>query len=113
MVRQRGNDFYAFTIAPRSNEWAVLKGSEAGLAVLAEGSSETMSGFSAESADRLRVDTSGSALTFWINGRLITQLNDGDYATGDVGFYVETFDESRAHIHYDLIRVEQIPPNLQ
>jgi formylglycine-generating enzyme required for sulfatase activity len=88
MVRQRGNDFYAFTIAPRSNEWAVLKGSEAGLAVLDEGSSETMSGFSAESADRLRVDTSGSALTFWINGRLITQLNDADYATGDVGFFV-------------------------
>jgi hypothetical protein len=91
----------------------VLKGTEAGLVVLATGESELIRGSSVDTADQLRVDISGSQLSFAINGRFVSQLTDADYASGDVGFYVETFDETRAHIHYDLIRVEHIPANNQ
>jgi hypothetical protein len=109
VVRRQGNTFYAFTVSPRTNEWTVLKGTEAGLEVLATGESELIRGSSVDTADQLRVDISGSQLSFAINGRFVSQLTDADYASGDVGFYVETFDETRAHMHYDLIRVERIP----
>lgn len=109
VVRRDGDEFYAFTISPRTNEWTVLKGTGNGLEILDEGSSMTMSGFTEEESDQLRIDASGPELVFSINGRVVSQLNDASYGSGDVGFYVETFDESRAHIHYDLLKVEQIP----
>jgi hypothetical protein len=109
VVRRDGDQFYAFTISPRSNEWTVLKGTAVGPEVLDAGVSETMSGFVEEEADQLRIDASGSELTFSINGRVVSQLNDSSYGSGDIGFYVETFDETRAHIHYDKLKVEQIP----
>ncbi len=108
IVRRKGSNFYAFTISPRTNEWAVLKATDAGLETVESGQSETMSGFAVESSDTLRIDASGSDLAFSINGRIVSTLSDSDYPDGEIGFYVETFDESRAHIHYDLIRVEQV-----
>jgi hypothetical protein len=113
VVRRVGNNFYAFTVAPRRSQWTVLKASDSGLEVLAEGEDESIQGFSGETPDRLRVDASGAQLSFFINGRLVSQLSDEAYDSGDVGFYVETFDETRAHIHYDLLRVEQVPVSAQ
>jgi hypothetical protein len=70
---------------------------------------------SLDALDKLRVDASGPDFTFHINGRPVSQVSDSDYTSGQVGFIVETFDESLAHIHYDslIIReVEAIPPVL-
>ena len=107
IARRNGDNFYAFTVAPRSNKWAIIKASDAGLKTLDEGSIETLAN-SADNPDNLRVDASGNNLLFSINGELISVLNDSSYANGDIGFYVETFDESRAHIHYDVVRAQAI-----
>ena len=107
IARRNGDNFYAFTVAPRSNEWAILKANDAGLQTLDNGTIETLTN-SADKPDSLRVDASGSNLLFSINGELISVLNDSSYANGDIGFFVETFDESRAHIHYDVVQAQAI-----
>lgn len=106
LLRQVDNrQFYAFTVAPRSGQWAVLKATNDGLETLASGTVEGLRGSSVDTADSLRVDASGSAFSFFVNGRIITTLSDSSYSSGDFGFYVETFDESRAHVHYDSLTV--------
>jgi hypothetical protein len=37
----------------------------------------------------------------------VTQVNDPDYTSGEVGFVVETLDESLAHIHYDSLTIRE------
>jgi hypothetical protein len=71
--------------------------------VLAEGRDDSIQGLT--STDRLQVDANGNNLIFHINGHAVVQVNDSEYSSGDVGFIVETLDESRAHIHYDSVLV--------
>jgi formylglycine-generating enzyme required for sulfatase activity len=112
--------FYAFTVAPRSGQWAILKASNDGLETLqsgpvgplAGGSVVPVQGGSAQSADTLRVDASGNTFSFFVNDRIITTVSDSSYASGDFGFYVETFDETRAHVHYDALTVLELGESL-
>ena len=106
LLRQVDNrQFYAFTVAPRSGQWAVLKASANGLETLESGPVESLQGGSADTADSLRVDASGNTFSFFVNGRIVTSLTDNSYGSGDLGFFVETFDEVRAHVHYDSLSV--------
>jgi uncharacterized protein YraI len=38
----------------------------------------------------------------------VGQASDSDYATGEVGFLVETFDSPRVHIHYGGITIREV-----
>jgi len=107
IVRRIGDQFYAFTVDPRRQRWDVLKGTAEGLITLAEGEIDSLQGLN--SADALRVDAGGPSLSFSINGQVVSQISDSDYGIGDVGFYVETFDEERAHIHFDSLTIRQLP----
>jgi formylglycine-generating enzyme required for sulfatase activity len=107
IVRRIGDQFYAFTVDPRGQRWTALKGTAAGPVTLAEGDISSLTGLN--SADSLRVDVSGASLSFSINGQVVSQISDADYRIGDIGFYVETFDEERAHIHFDSLSVRQLP----
>ena len=49
----------------------------------------------------MRVDARGSDFVFYVNDQQIAQVSDPDFARGEVGFFVENFDETLAHIHYD------------
>jgi|GEM_PF-404988 len=111
------NEYYAFTVSPRSGTWAVLKSTPSGLEELITGEVDTLQGFAPagfvpEKKDTLRVDAGGSSFMFYINGDAVAQVRDGDYASGEVGFYAETFDETLAHIHYESITVREFeaPP---
>jgi hypothetical protein len=104
-LRRAGRQFYAFTVDPRTGSWAVLKSSPTSLATLAEGSDESIGG--PEETNTLRVDAVGSRFVFSINGSVVTALHDGDYAEGELGFFVQTFDSPRTHIHYDALRVSE------
>lgn len=111
--RQAPDQFYAFTVSPRSREWVILKSSSAGLEVLQQGEITTLKGIAPhgvtpDQTDELRVDASGANFVFQINGQAVSQISDAAYANGEVGFYVETFDETLTHIHYDKLTVEKV-----
>jgi len=102
--RRSGDQYYAFTISPRTKKWYVLKSSSNALVVLAEGSDESIHDLDAE--DILRVDAQGSDFAFHINDQLVGQVSDPDYASGEVGFFVQTFDSPNVHIHFDELTIQ-------
>ena len=66
----------------------------------------------ADVADVLRVDAQGSYFSFSINDQLVSQVTDADYATGEIGFYVQTFDAATVHIHFDELTISNFEPSL-
>jgi hypothetical protein len=108
--RRSGDQYYAFTISPRTKKWFVLKNSPSELTVLAEGTDDSLHDLDTD--DSLRVDAQGANFFFHINDHLVGQVTDADYASGEIGFYVESFDATNAHIHFDtlMIRNFEAPP---
>ena len=116
-LRRSGDQYYVFAVSPRTKSWQIAKHASQGVTVLAEGSVDTLQGFAPKGVtpdkkDDLRVDAVGSDFAFFINGHDVAHVNDADYATGDVGFFVETLDEPLVHVHYDslIIRPPQETP---
>jgi formylglycine-generating enzyme required for sulfatase activity len=112
-LRRSGDNYYAFALSPRTSTWQVLKSSAGQLEVLAEGAVETLQGFAPQGftpdkTDALRVDANGSNFSFQINGQPVAEISDADYTSGQIGFFVETFDETLAHIHYDELTIRQV-----
>jgi hypothetical protein len=103
--RRSGDQYYAFTVSPRSQKWFVLKSSPNELLVLAEGTAENL--HAADVDDTLRVDAQGSSFLFHINDQLVGQVTDPDYSSGEVGFYVESFDSPNTHIHFDNLVIRE------
>ena len=101
-----GDQYYAFTISPRSQKWAVLKSSPNQVEVLKEGSDDSIQGL--EAADTIRVDVQGSTFFLHINDRLVDQVSDSDYTEGEVGLYVQTLNTPRAHIHFDTLTIRDV-----
>ena len=101
--RRSGDQYYAFTISPRTKKWFVLKSSPSGLAVLSEGTAENIHDLDVN--DVLRVDAQGPNFLFHINDQLVGQATDSDYTGGEVGFYVESFDSPNTHIHFDTLSI--------
>jgi hypothetical protein len=105
-LRRSGGQYYAFTVSPRSKSWQIAKHSPTGVTVLGEGPVDALQGFAPKGVtpdkkDNLRADAVGSDFAFFINGRNVAHVSDADYATGDVGFVVETLDET---VHVTMIR---------
>ena len=101
--RRSGDQYYAFTISPRAGKWYALKSSPNALAILAEGTEENINDL--DTIDILRVDTQGSSFSLYINDQLVDQVTDPDYASGEIGFYVQTADSANTHIHFDELTV--------
>jgi len=108
-IRQNDKEFYAFVISPRTKTWRVLKSTPAGLGLLAEGSQDTIRGDTDEIRDRLFIIANGPELTFFINGALVSRVYDDAFTDGNVGFIVETLDETYAHVHFDSVAIWQLP----
>ena len=108
IFRRSGDQYYAFTISPRTKKWYVLKSSSDALKTLKEGTDENVQGL--EAADILRVSTKGSTFFFRINGRLVYQISDPDYTDGEVGLFVQTRDSPNALIRFDSITIWDIKP---
>src|SRR4030095_16327811 len=62
----------------------------------------------ADTDDTLRVDIQGSSFILHINGNLVGEVSDADYASGEVGFYVESFDSPNTHIHFDQLSIRTV-----
>jgi hypothetical protein len=109
--RRSGDQYYAFTISPRTKKWYILKSSPNALEVLKEGTDEEIHALDTD--DTLRVDAQGSNLAFHINDRLIDQISDADYSSGEIGFYVESFDSPNTHVHFDDLVVRKYEPPVE
>jgi hypothetical protein len=105
-LRRSGDQYYTFMISPRSQTWQAFKSSADGLSLLAEGKSDAIQDLSI--ADKLRVDANGDTFTFYINTQVVGQVQDADYANGEIGFIVETLSEPLVHVHYDLLTIQQL-----
>jgi ferric-dicitrate binding protein FerR (iron transport regulator) len=107
VFRRSGDQYYAFTISPRTKKWFVLKSTSDALKILKEGTDDGIQGLN-NAADTLRVSAKGSTFFFRINGRLVYQISDADYATGEVGLFVQTRDSSNALIDFDSLTIWNI-----
>lgn len=108
--RRSGDQYYAFTISPRTKQWYVLKSSPNGVVVLTEGSHEDIHDLDVD--DALRVDAQGADFLFHINNQLVSQVTDPDYTSGEVGFYVESFDSASTHIHFNELTIREFEVSL-
>ena len=104
--RRSGDQYYAFTISPRTKKWYVLKSSPSGLTTLTEGTIEGL--HDADVDDTLRVDAQGPNFLFHVNDQLVGQFTDPDYSSGEIGFYVESFDSPATHIHFDQLTIQDL-----
>ena len=104
--RRSGDQYYAFTISQRTKKWSVLKSTPNALIVLAEGTDDSI--HDPDNVDLLRVEGVGDVFFFYINGNSVGQVTDADYATGEVGLFVQTFDVANAHVHFDEIIVSTL-----
>jgi len=108
-IRQADSEFYAFIVSPRTQTWQVVKSVPAGLALMDEGSQDFIRGDSQATRERLFVIANGPEYTFFVNGELVSRVYDTEYNSGNLGFIVETLDETYAHIHFDSITVWELP----
>jgi hypothetical protein len=111
IIREAASEFYAFTVSPRTQIWQITKNSPAGLVILAEGVDGSIRGLTRAESDKLTVIANGPELTLFVNGRLVGRVYDDDYRDGNVGFIVQTEDETYAHSHFDRVFVWRLPPN--
>ena len=102
--------FYAFLINPRAQTWQVLKRAGDSWQSLAEGSNPNI-GTELKAVNTLRVDALGPNMTFAVNGQGVVALSDAEFPAGDVGFVVETFTQTLAHVHFDSLLVRLYDPN--
>ncbi|HEY6074832.1 MAG TPA: SH3 domain-containing protein, partial [Anaerolineales bacterium] len=108
--RRSGDQYYAFVISPRTKQWFVLKSSPSGLQILQQGQDPGIHDLDAE--DTLRVDAQGANFLFHLNDKLISQVTDASYPSGEIGFYVETLDATNAHIHFDNFIIRELTLDL-
>jgi len=104
--RRSGDQYYAFMISARRGIWQVLKQSSGNLQVLAEGSTNSLQGLRGAN-DVLRVEAEAATFAFYINDHAVAQIFDTELTSGEIGFVVDTFDETLAHVHYDSILIKQ------
>jgi hypothetical protein len=77
---------------------------------LQEGTEESIHDLDVD--DVLRVDAQGPNFLLHINDRLVSQVTDATYANGELGFYVETFDATTTHIHFDQFTIRDLTLSL-
>ncbi len=106
VFRRSGSQYYAFAINGQEKTWQFLKVSPSGTQELLSGNQGGILGRDGE--DTLRVDAKGQDFFLRINNQLVAEVSDPDYASGEVGFFVQTFDIPRVHIHFDTLAIRQV-----
>lgn len=103
VFRRSGDLYYAFTLSPPTKKWYFLKGSSNGLETLKEGTEENIQGL--EAMDALRVMAAGPTFSLHINGRIVDQVTDSDYISGEIGLFAQTGDSPEALVYFDSITI--------
>jgi hypothetical protein len=104
------DNYYAFVVNPRAQQWQVLKRFLGEWSTLAEGPLASPLAADAATPITLRLDALGPSLTFSVNGQGVVLVTDHSFAAGSVGFVLENLDESSAQANADLIEVRRYDP---
>lgn len=117
-VQTIDDQFYAFVISARDQNWQVLEGTLnpgtiigniSDLTVIKSGTESSIRGASEEEEDRLTVIANGAEFSYYVNGNLVYKVTVEDHQKGKVGFIVETLDDvTRVHIHFNWIKLQNI-----
>jgi hypothetical protein len=107
VFRRSENQYYAFVVSPPTETWYFLKSSSDGLEILKYGKEGRIRGLDAQ--DTLRIETYGSTFLVFINDRFIDWISDSDYASGEVGLFVDSIDNPDALINFNSITIWDIP----
>lgn len=110
-VRGSGEQYYTFTISPRTKSWQVGKHGSARTETLAEGTDSTIQGLF--EVHKLSVSAVGPTFSFLVDGQRVAELSDAAYAGGDIGFFVETLDEPLAHVLFDSLLIREADVDLE
>ena len=57
--------------------------------------------------NHLEVVCQGPAMIFFVNGQQLAQVEDADYASGDIGLYAGAFFETGVEIHFDNLSITE------
>jgi hypothetical protein len=119
-VQITDDQFYAFVISAKDQNWQVLKGTlnkgevigdVSDLTVIESGVESSIRGASEEQEDRLAVIANDTEFSYYVNGNLVYIGTVEDHQKVRVGFIVETLDDvTRVHIHYNWVQLQKIEP---
>ncbi len=100
-------NFVAFTIDPRAGRWELLAEDDQPMRALQSGPLPPgVRGFDRARPDAIKVHSKGTVLTLSINGTQVSTFDTGvTVASGDIGFFVETIDETFADVHFADLKV--------
>ena len=112
VIREGDGEFYAFLISLISKEWQIVKNSLGGINILDQGLQESIRGQDQDQRDRMTITANGPVLSLAINGRLVSTVFDDSFREGNLGFIVQTLDQTSAHIHFDRISVWDLPESV-
>ncbi|HOU23327.1 MAG TPA: hypothetical protein PKW05_05835 [Anaerolineae bacterium] len=102
-----GDNFYKFTISSDGqyrvqmqlkNEWVTLK-PWAKSSLIHQGHSTNL----------IRVEARGTELKFFVNGEMLTIVDDATFASGNFALVVGTFDEAGVEVRFDSLTVRSLP----
>lgn len=106
----RPHIFYAFTINPRAGTWELLHADELPLRTQATGAlPEGVAVNDPAKPDVLEVVLSGNSVIMSVNGTEVGRFDTKGYhiGSGNIGFFLETLDETLVHAHFDQLTVTQ------
>lgn len=107
-VRIRDSDhFYRFSISGDGYYQVTkhTKGERPELMTAEWGGSDAINKGAA--TNHLEVVCQGPTMIFFVNGQQLAQVEDADYASGDVGLYAGAFFETGVEIHFDNLSITE------
>ncbi len=106
----RPHIFYAFTMNPRAGIWELLHADELPLRTQATGPlPEGVVVSDSAKPDILEVVLDGNVVIMSVNGTEVGRFDTKGYhiGSGNIGFFMETMDETLVHAHFDQLTVTQ------
>ncbi len=104
----RPHIFYAFAINPRAGVWELLHADELPLRAQATGPlPEGVAVNDPANPDVLEVELEGNVVIMSVNGTEVGRFDTKGYhiGSGNIGFFLETLDETLVHAHFDQLTV--------
>ena len=102
ICRYQDVDNYYFVAAANDGYYVlgkVVDGTQEPL--MGDGWAQTDKVYSGTTTNHLRLDCVGDTISFYINGNLMGEATDSDYATGDVGLIAGTFGTEGVEVAFD------------